>query len=222
MIRVVRSQPAPASLAAQKSYGAPDVLQALEQSFRGKCYLCESLAQRGTMDVDHRIQLNERPELRCDWTNLFPTCTTYRCNTRRTKTWPVGGLLDPTQDDVEARLLQLLAGLPSARLRDSDVVLTFCARDALDQAAGNTAEELDRIHNGTGSSANAKLTAKALLKNIERHITNEVVQRLMRLEGSQDAAEQAVLQDELSELCGADALYSALVRSYLASLQASR
>jgi hypothetical protein len=57
MFSVVRSQPAPASLATEKlktsgEYNKPDVLVRLKEDFYNKCYLCEEKAI-SKIEVDH-------------------------------------------------------------------------------------------------------------------------------------------------------------------------
>jgi hypothetical protein len=154
------------------------------------------------------------------WTNLFPTCNTHRCNERRKKKYPEGGLLDPAGGDgIERRLRQRIVGLVSLVLAiDDDMRLAFEAVERSDIAACNTAEELDRIHNGTDSSSED--TARALRRAIRTEVAKvaKIVMRHERLSQTPSAseAERAALIDKLRKLTSRHAPFTMLVRSYFA------
>jgi hypothetical protein len=106
------------------------VRERLLEDFLGKCYLCESPVTLGSMQVDH---LRGRVPPEFDWSNLFPSC---KCNQHRPRDFPV--LLDPAAGHrVEARLQQWL---------DGSTEPMFAASDAADQAASNSARELQAVH----------------------------------------------------------------------------
>ncbi|HRI65227.1 MAG TPA: hypothetical protein PK156_13350 [Polyangium sp.] len=216
MIDVTRPSKAPESLASG-SYGGIDVIHALHAAFLGKCYLCETKIEPGTLEVDHLKPKAEGqfPELKSAWTNLFATCNTHRCNSRRTKTYPEGGLLDPSAGDgVERRLRQTLDDLISNVL-NSDLRCRFEAVGPDDNAAHNTARELDRIHNGTGSTERAQATAKALRKAIALHVglvASLVREYLSLTAGTSERREY--LDRELRTIFSRRAPYTMLVRSY--------
>ncbi len=220
MIDVARPAEAPLSLSEKKSYKDRDVLEALHRAFLGKCYLCETPIMVGTFEVDHRKPKapEQFPELEFAWTNLFPTCNTHRCNQRRERRYPEGGLLDPSAEDkVEARLLQRIEGFVSGVLAKEKEALRFVfeASSSEDIAARNTARELDRIHNGKGSGEPAQYTAFALRSAIHAQVFNvaKVVCSLELL--PPEAAEQrAGLREELRKLLSRRAPYTMLVRSY--------
>lgn len=220
MIDVDRSsESAPHSLG-QGKYGASDVRQALCRVFLGKCYLCETPLEAGTLSVDHHKPKSESPELECAWENLFPTCNTHRCNERRSRSWPDGGLLDPARGDgVETRLFQAFEGMPSRVLAaaQSPIKIRFNARSPDDRAAQNTAAELDRIHSGTGSSENARLTAAALQKLIAARIFT-LAERVRKLDTAHLEASAEIVQArlELQILFSRRAPYTMLVRSVFA------
>src|SRR5687768_5515617 len=55
------------------NYRSSDILKAFNESFHSKCYLTEQkFVNSWWMDVDHFIPKAEKPELRYEWTNLFP------------------------------------------------------------------------------------------------------------------------------------------------------
>jgi len=169
VINTTRSADPPASLAACKQYSGSDVIEALLRDFRGKCYLCESPISSRDHSVDHRRSQALFPELKFTWTNLFPACRD--CNERRPKPrerYQSERLLDPTCDDVEARLLQTL--------RYDDPQKTelpcFVAQDPADVYAMATAYELNYLHNSGSVKA-------AELRDAIRQRVDEVLERLL-------------------------------------------
>lgn len=221
MIDAVRSGEPPASLAEQKRYNGDDVMERLHHDFLGKCYLCETKAEHwGELQVDHRHPDESR---RFEWSNLFPACNRFLCNQRRTKKYPQGGLLNPGEG-VESRILQRVEH-PAARLHADSARLVFSAVDAGDTPAVNTAAELDRIHNGIGSSSAAlgPARARALRVAIMLHV-ELVTTRFAELERTppEDTATREVLQHDLRKLFGRRAPYAMLVRSCFAHLPAAR
>ena len=84
MIKVERSQPAPASLAkeAKKKNGEcnkPDVTKQLKKDFHNKCYICGMDSLQDAV-VEHRLphKNGAYPERKFDWNNLFWSC--MHCN----------------------------------------------------------------------------------------------------------------------------------------------
>lgn len=213
-----KSEPIPTSLRGDK-YDGLDVKQALHRVFLGKCYLCETHVEAGTLSIDHRRPQGDRSERRHDWENLFPTCYVHNCNGRRLKKYPDGGLLDPSKGEVEGRLRQDYGGMPSRVLASAQCnsQIHFEAVAAEDAAARNTAIELDRIHNGTGSYDNAQLTAIALQRSISMRVL-EVAERVRKLDTArlEASAEVAQARLELQILFSRRAPYTMLVRSVFA------
>lgn len=224
MLDVKRADQAPASLAKKKSYKGKDVLQALYGAFLGKCYLCETPVEVGSFEVDHRKPKDDEqfPELAFEWTNLFPACAKHRCNQRRERSWPNGGLLDPSGGhQVEQRVLQRIEGVPSMSLREGGSVgFLFYAPDASDVAAANTAKELDRIHNGQA------LQAAVLRKAIAEHICTVATAVMDYVTTSSTPADDRGHVEELrarvQKLVSRSAPYTMLVRSYFERYEAVR
>lgn len=77
MFNVIRSQPAPASLAKEHSYRGQDVIEALRTMFHNKCYLCEQDSVADP-EVEHFQPHNDDPKLIYGWDNLYFSCR--RCN----------------------------------------------------------------------------------------------------------------------------------------------
>ena len=84
MIKVERSQPAPASLAEEAKkkngeYNKPDVTEWLKRDFHNKCYIC-GMDRLQDAVVEHRLlhKNGTYPERKFDWNNLFWSC--MHCN----------------------------------------------------------------------------------------------------------------------------------------------
>lgn len=172
MINTSRSADAPASLAAGKQYNGPDVIDALLRDFRGKCYLCEIPISPREHSVDHRRSQTLFPELKFTWKNLFPACRD--CNERRPKQRErthSERLLDPTCDDVEARLQQTLRYGETQKTE----LPSFAAQDPADEHATATADELHRLHNSGSVKA-------AELRDAIRQRVDEVLERILEFQ----------------------------------------
>jgi hypothetical protein len=209
VIDVERSQPAPASLAAEKGWRGEDVLDRLFEDFLGKCYLCEiPLGGIGSFDVDHRRPRNDGGAHH-DWANLFPICT--NCNVRRSKRWPDGGLLDPASGQgVEKRVLQVLEidedGKPLPR---------FSAANPGDVEANNTAAELDHIHNDPRPPGRAKAgDLRDAISRRSQKVAREVLEYLhVRLQAPDDEQRIRGHEQRIRRLVARDAPFTMLVRS---------
>lgn len=82
MVYFEKSKRIPASLAIEKkkasgSYKCNDVLLAIKDDFKNKCYLCE-WKQPTSINVEHFIPHKGNKNLKFDWKNLFWSC--YHCN----------------------------------------------------------------------------------------------------------------------------------------------
>ncbi|MBA5601739.1 HNH endonuclease [Pectobacterium aroidearum] len=95
MFNVTRTQPSPPSLANNTSYRYPDVIQALQAMFHGKCYLCEQ-DSISDPEVEHFVPHGENTALKFGWNNLFYSCR--RCNGIKSNTHR--DLLDCTDSRV--------------------------------------------------------------------------------------------------------------------------
>lgn len=219
MIDVKRDEPAPLSLSKEQHYNQLDVLRALHKVFLGKCYLCETAVELGTFEVDHHKPKAEYSTEKFSWSNLFPTCNTHRCNNRRERSYPASGLLDPAgNEDVENRVSQQIQGDISITLREDSTTsrFSFAATSPADMAAVNTARELDRIHNGTGSSETARETSISLRDAIRRRVFDVAgrVRAFLQID-PHDVERRKTMESELRVLLSRRAPYTMLVRSYV-------
>ncbi|MCU0654752.1 MAG: hypothetical protein MUF64_05515 [Polyangiaceae bacterium] len=171
--------------------------EALFRDARAKCYLCEQVVVQSGFQIDHLQPKGQYPLRTCDWKNLFCSCP--KCNNKRKKTWPSGGLLVPDVDDVEGRLRQEI---------DHDGTVSFSARDPNDSAASNTASELMRLH-GSEDPVLRKDIENALLKCLQRAYL--LRQELKKLHKEDESWHRKRL--ELKRLLGRGAPFTALLRS---------
>ncbi len=130
-----------------KSYRNADLFKAFDECFLGKCYLTEVKYETSwAMDVEHFIPQNEQPELKYVWTNLYPA--SHDANMLKPNKTPEYGYLDPCNDDVETAIVYSITPL--------DGGVYFEAFDQSDIRATNTAQLLDRLHNGHDVATRSK------------------------------------------------------------------
>lgn len=79
-------------------YAHPQVIATLQAMSHNKCFYCEQKQAR--CEVDHYIDVAERPELAFEWTNLYLSC--WECNHHKQphRAIPVSDCLDPCDVDV--------------------------------------------------------------------------------------------------------------------------
>lgn len=168
MFNVVRSQPAPASLATERlkssgEYNKPDVLERLKQDFYNKCYLCEEKSI-SKIEVDHFLPHLNGTHLyrKFDWNNLFFCCG--HCN--GTKGSNQDTLLDCTSanDDVYNSLRYNFVSFPK------EAVNISVAKTS--DKSENTAKLLNQIYSGKDPS---NLTNRVMeAGNIREKIRQEI------------------------------------------------
>ncbi|WP_425290931.1 hypothetical protein [Spirosoma linguale] len=92
------------------------------------------------MDVEHFVPQIERPDLKYNWTNLYPA--SHDANMMKPRNTPAGGYLDccDPNDDVENEILCFID-------YENDTV-HFEARNSTNIKAVNTAKLLQKLHNG--------------------------------------------------------------------------
>ena len=105
MVKVVRSFPAPLSLAIEAtkvngSYNEPDVVRQLKSDFNDKCYICE-LKELQDPEVEHLLpHMNGKyRDRKYDWNNLFWACR--HCNSVKKAEKYNSGIIDCCKQDPE-------------------------------------------------------------------------------------------------------------------------
>ena len=114
MVRVTKSQPAPASLilVASKrsgSYRTPEVLARNKQDFRNKCYLCEQ-SQITDINTEHFVSHKGDSILKFSWDNLFCSCS-FCNNVKGQFKKPILNCTDQ-QHDVETSIRYTIKKFP--------------------------------------------------------------------------------------------------------------
>jgi hypothetical protein len=147
------------------AYRKSDLLDKFETDFMCKCYLTEEKFSNGAaLEVDHFIPKGEAPHLLYDWENLFPIASL--ANRMRPKRIPPGGYLNPCDvaHDVENAILYIFD--------PSEDHIGFEASDRENLAAVNTAELLDRLHNGKGETERSTRELRAAIRKQYLKITD--------------------------------------------------
>ncbi len=108
MVKVIRSFPAPESLAeeAKKAHGEcnkPDVIERLKKDFDNKCYICE-MKELQDPNVEHLLphKNGKYSERKFDWENLFWACG--HCNSVKNNGKYDEGIVDCCKQDPEEYL----------------------------------------------------------------------------------------------------------------------
>ena len=134
----------------------PEVVEALEETFHGKCYICES-EQSPSKEVEHLIPHGGDKTLKFDWNNLFLACT--HCNHIKGNTYTP--ILDCTRTEVDELIAFRKIGYFGI-----DEVLSFTAVDDKnnDPAINMTCALLQRVH--YGKTKQEEFGAKILRKTL--------------------------------------------------------
>lgn len=108
MVKIERSQPAPKSLAEEKtkvggSYEKSDVVERLAKDFHNKCYICE-IDKLQDPQVEHLKPhfKGKYIDLKFDWNNLFWSCA--HCNGVKNQRKYDNHVIDCCSSDPEQRI----------------------------------------------------------------------------------------------------------------------
>ena len=82
------------------NYNTPEVFEALQEMFHGKCYICENKKSITSFQIEHLNPHHGNPAKKYDWNNLFLSCA-HCNNTKLDKYTPI---LDCTRVDVDKRI----------------------------------------------------------------------------------------------------------------------
>lgn len=172
MVNVVRRTDIPFCLLKNNpEYRTPEILNAFDEDFFGKCYLTEykAPANSSEFEVDHFETQKDALHLKFEWTNLFPIKESV--NKIKPKTTPIGGYLNPCDenDDVETEIVYHYSAI--------DAEIIFEVKDLNNIKALNTVRLLDIIHNGRKSIELSELKVKNLqaLINERAVFVNELI-----------------------------------------------
>lgn len=128
MIKINRSQPAPASLSSRTTYNDFDVVNRLKIDFYNKCYICE-ITNLQDPEVEHLKPHKSGTylDLKYDWNNLFLSCG--HCNNVKAKSEYDNYILDCcTIDPEEHLILELVNNNVKITAKTSDIDSTKTAK----------------------------------------------------------------------------------------------
>jgi hypothetical protein len=94
-----RRAASPKSRPESKQYAHRQVVETLAAMSHRKCFYCEG---QGKLEVDHYVEVAERPDLAFVWENLYLACTD--CQRKQPNTSiPVTACVDPCDDATDPR-----------------------------------------------------------------------------------------------------------------------
>lgn len=164
MIYVQKSQPAPESLALEKTkasgkYNLEDVLDRNRADFNNKCYICEYKSPT-SINTEHFRPHRNDVDLKFDWNNLFYACV--HCNTCKHDNVQFDEILNCTvaEDRVEQSIKHHINPFPKEYAE-------FTAQ-VDDPRVHNTVSLLDKVFQG--KTINQKMEAA----NLRSHLLKEV------------------------------------------------
>lgn len=121
MVKVIRSFPAPESLAEEAKkvtgkYDKSDVIERLKEDFHNKCYICE-MKELQDPNVEHLLPHKNGTylERKFDWENLFWSCS--HCNSVKNNGKYDDGIIDCCKDDPEMEQLLLPFDFTAIRMK---------------------------------------------------------------------------------------------------------
>lgn len=109
MVYFIKSQSSPV---VGKNHNTPEIIEALKNDFKNKCYICEEKAPKD-INVEHFISHQGDENLKYDWNNLFLSCR--HCND--IKSTDYNNLLNCTvlADNVDTALHYYCNPMPKER-----------------------------------------------------------------------------------------------------------
>ncbi|WP_226476999.1 hypothetical protein [Pseudomonas sp. MWU16-30323] len=201
MFNVIRSAPAPASLAKNKSWTAPDVIEALRRDFSDKCYICETKDPL-SLNVEHFDAHQGDPLKMFDWNNLFFSCG--RCNNLKRHLF--NNLINCTNHAIDA--FRLIKHHPPLTPFSATVIIEPSDDDP---KTIETANLIRKVFN-EDNTGNKAVTATYLRKRVFRRYAKLVEQ--MNIYESEDSlpAEKAHSLEKIRNLMSRNQEYSAFLR----------
>lgn len=186
------------------SYRNSDLLEAFDRDFYSKCYLTEQkYVNSWTLDVEHFIPQNERPDLVYEWTNLFPA--DHYTNMIKPRKTPNGGYLDPCNpnENVETEIAYTLSPFGEEPC--------FAPVNSMNIKAVNTCNLLDRVHNGHDyNTQKATEGLRVAIRKKHTEILNKIAEWQHYTEGSQ---EKFQAKRDLKDLLSRKSSFTMLCRS---------
>ncbi|MFK3829776.1 hypothetical protein ACI2JQ_16235 [Pseudomonas fulva] len=200
MFNVVRSKTIPESLLAQRSYSDPDVLEALNEAFHGKCYMCET-KEPLSLNVEHFQAHQGCSVKKFDWVNLYYSCG--RCN--NFKRHHYDDILDCA--DLNCDVLRLIKHTPPVT---PYAKISIQAMED-DPKAVRTAELLTRIFN-EDDTGNKAIVSTHLRKRVYKRFAKVIEHINVYIDDDQLPAARKLAVEHLKALMDVKQEYSAFLR----------
>jgi hypothetical protein len=191
-----------------ESYRNADIFEAFDRDFFAKCYLTEkkAFANSYAFDIEHfkAKAFSQSPELTYEWTNLYPA--DHDANMAKPRIDPVEGYLDPCNpdDDVEKEIrYTVMFGGESH----------FEATDSTNKKAINTAQLLERIHNGHDETSRQKTANLRAEIDKKRNKILELIIEWQDAKDKNDTQREFELRTKLKKYLSRQSSFTMLMRS---------
>lgn len=154
------------------TYNTPEVNEALQELFHGKCYICEN-KQITSYQIEHLAPHHGDSDLMYDWNNFFLSCA--HCN--NTKLGKYEPIIDCTKENVEKAIAFRKKGYFG-----TEEELVFEQMDSREETE-NTVRLLKEVY--YGSTPQKKMEAKILRRTLRKELAEfkEYVREYKEAEG---------------------------------------
>ena len=166
----------------------------------------KAFANSYAFDIEHfkAKAISQSPELTYEWANLYPA--DHDANMLKPRIDPSEGYLDPCEpsDDVEKEILYTVMFGGECH---------FQAMDASNKKALNTAELLERIHNGHDESSKQKTANLRAEINERRNRILELILEWLGASKENDIQKEFELRTKLKKYLSRESSFTMLMRS---------
>ncbi len=181
------------------SYHDNDVVALVKADFFDKCYLCEEKTPRH-LEVEHFYPQAYYPHQINDWNNLL--CICEKCNKIRPKkinTTATDEVLNCCTEDVEAAI--------TLRYRETNSTLEIVSNN-VSAKTQNTANLLNKIHNGIGSLSLSFVDLRKLM-------TEELAELLVEIEYFETTILKTVFRERIKKRLSRASCFTAVKRTFI-------
>lgn len=204
----------PSALASKKSYTDPDVIKALHEDFKNKCYICGSKGPT-SINVEHFDEHRGDEKKKYDWNNLFYSCG--HCNSVKNYTFSKGNsqLLNCTDinQKVDYWIEYRIKYDKNLKMKVHIQQNAFIFNTRFDSQIKNTIILLDKVFNGSGTALKG-IEAANLSKEVEAEL-NRFKDKLSEYRKEKQPLIRAKLKSELTAMVAYDAPYAAFKRWFI-------
>lgn len=201
----------PPSLANQKSCTDPDIIQALAEDFKNKCYICGDKYPTA-LNVEHFEEHGNDPKKIYDWNNLFYACE--HCNHVKNDTFRKGNsnLLNCTDVNQKVDLWIMYQFHIDSKLKATVKFIPnpWHFNPTYNTQRDNTIKLLDNVFNGTNGTVRKQESA-----NLTEKLQDEVLRfedKLLKYKQAKQPLVRDKLRMELMKMAASDAPFAAFKR----------